>query len=82
MVEVRFDKNFAKTFSKIKNDLLREKIINQIKKISEYPEIGKPMQHNRKETRELYAKPFRLSYAYLRDKSVVYVLDLYHKSDQ
>lgn len=82
MVEIRFDKKFANIFSKIKDNLFKTKIIKQVKKISENPEIGKPMKHNRRGTRELYLKPFRLSYFYLVKENIVYILDLYHKRKQ
>lgn len=82
MVEIRFDKKFKYIFSKLKDSLLREKIIKQIKKISENPEIGKPMRNIRKGTQELYIKPYRLSYAYIENKKIVYILDLYHKKFQ
>lgn len=80
MVEIRFDKKFTIIFSKLKDNLLKEKIMKQIKKISGNPGIGKPMRNVRRRTRELYIKPFRLSYSYL--ENVVYILDLYHKKDQ
>ena len=38
------------------------------------------MKHNRKGTRELYIKPFRLSYIYIKD--TVYILDFYHNDEQ
>jgi len=82
MVEIRFDKKFQQIFSKIKDNLLREKIYKQIKKISENPEVGKPMRNVRKGTRELYIKPFRLSYIYFIEKEIIYILDLYHKKKQ
>lgn len=82
MVEIRFDKKFAILFSKIKDNSLREKVMKQIEKISENPEVGKPMRNIRKGTREVYIKPFRLSYEYLKDKNIVYILDLYHKDKQ
>ncbi len=82
MVDVIFEENFKHLFSKIKDSLLKEKIIKQIEKIKLNPEIGKPMRYARKGTRELYIKPFRLSYAYLPEQQVVYVLDLYHKDTQ
>ena len=82
MVEIRFDKNFIKIFSKLKDNLLRERIQKQVKKISENPEVGKPMRNVRKGTRELYIKPFRLSYFYNIKEKIVYVLDLYHKKKQ
>jgi len=82
MVEIRFDKKFTIIFSKTKDELLRTKIKKQIKKISENPEIGKPMKNIRKKTRELYIKPYRLSYFYDSKEDVVYILDLYHKKKQ
>lgn len=82
MVEIRFDKKFAILFSKIKDSLLKERVAKQIKKISEDPEIGKPMRYDRKGTREVYVKPFRLSYKYFKDQKIIYILDLYHKDEQ
>ena len=82
MVEIRFDKSFAIIFSKLKDELLRTKIKKQIKKISENPEVGKPMKHDRKGTRELYIRPFRLSYFFDINNKIVYILDLYHKDEQ
>ena len=82
MVEIHFDKKFAELFSKLKDNLLRDKIKKQIKKISENPEVGKPMRNVRKGTRELYIKPFRLSYSYNLKENLVYILDLYHKKKQ
>lgn len=82
MVEIRFDKKFIIIFSKIKDNFFKEKVMKQIQKISENPEVGKPMMHDRKGTRELYIKPFRLSYAYLKNQNLIYVLDLYHKKKQ
>ncbi len=81
MVEIRFDKKFNSIFSKIKDSSIKKKIAKQIKKISENPEIGKLMKYERKGTRELYIKPFRLSYACV-NKGLIYILDLYHKKKQ
>ena len=82
MVEILFLDKFKQTFSKIKDSLLKEKIIKQVEKIKINPEVGKPMRNVRKGTRELYIKPFRLSYEYFRGKNLVYMLDLYHKKNQ
>jgi mRNA-degrading endonuclease RelE of RelBE toxin-antitoxin system len=82
MVEAIFDEKFKNLFSKIKDSLTKEKIIKQIAKIKENPEIGKPMRFSRKGTRELYISPFRLSYLYDYAKQTVYLLDLYHKDKQ
>ena len=80
MVEVIFLDKFKKAFSKIKDSLLKEKIIKQVEKIKINPEVGKPMRNIRKGTRELYLSPFRISYEYFKDKNLVYILDIYHKN--
>ena len=67
MVNVIFDDNFKEVFSKIKDNMLKTKIIKQLKKLKENPEAGKPMMHDRKGTRELYILPFRLSYKFGTD---------------
>ncbi len=82
MVEIIFDDDFKRFFSKIKDKTLKEKIIKQIEKIRTNPEVGKPMRNIRKGTRELYIKPFRFSYKYHADKNIVEILDLYHKDEQ
>ncbi len=53
-----------------------------IVKIMNNPEIGKPMRYDRKGTREVYAGSFRLSYAYDKEKDILYFLDVYHKDEQ
>ena len=80
MVKIIFDLFFKKKFQKIRNKSTKEKIIKQILKIKENPEIGKPMKYNRKNTREVYITPFRLSYE-VKDE-IIYILDLYHKDQQ
>jgi len=82
MVEVIFAPKFKQRFSKIKDKLLKEKIIKRVSKIKTNPTIGKPMRNVRKGTRELYIPPFRLSYAYHIPSNIIYVLDLYHEDKQ
>jgi putative component of toxin-antitoxin plasmid stabilization module len=82
MVDVEFTEEFQLIFSKIKDSLMKIKIRKQIEKIKLNPEIGKPMRYLRKGTRELYIKPFRLSYIYLIEKNMIYIMDLYHKKEQ
>lgn len=82
MVKIIFDDNFKKFFFKIRDNSLKDKIIKQLQKIKENPEVGKPMMYNRKGTRELYIKPFRLSYKYHTDKDLIEILDLYPKKGQ
>ena len=80
MVEIIFGPEFEKEFRKIKNRDLKEKIIKRITKIKTNPEIGKPMRYCRKNTRELYISPFRLSYEL--KEGIIYILALYHKDQQ
>ena len=82
MVKVTFTEEFKSIFSGIKDNFLKQKILKQIEKIKNNPEAGKPMMYERKGTRELYIKPFRLSYSYNSSEEHVYILDLYHKKKQ
>lgn len=80
MLKVSRKPIFLKKISKIRDSSLKEKVKKQVKKIVEDPLVGKPMRYKRKGTRELYIKPFRISYAYLGD--TVIFLDIYHKDCQ
>jgi mRNA-degrading endonuclease RelE of RelBE toxin-antitoxin system len=82
MVKLNFDSKFQEIFSKIKDNTLKDKVIKQIEKIKINPEVGKPMMHDRKGTRELYIAPFRLSYCYIKHEERIVILDLYHKKEQ
>ena len=79
---IEYTDSFQKIVSKIRDSAQKEKVFKQITKIVENPEIGKPMMYARKGTRELYVKPFRLSYAYLKEENKIIFLDLYHKDEQ
>jgi mRNA-degrading endonuclease RelE of RelBE toxin-antitoxin system len=82
MVESEFSKNFRKKFEKIKDTTLKEKIIKQILKLKNNPELGKPMMFARKGTRELYVSPYRISYVYDSKQNKIIFLDVYHKDGQ
>jgi len=82
MVKVDFDESFRRTVSKIKDASIKGRIEKLIRKIIDNPEIGKPMRHNRKGTREIYLLPFRLSYSYNKANDVIVILDFYHKDEQ
>ena len=82
MVKVSIDDNFRRAFSQVKDKLTRAKVQKQIVKLTQNPKAGKPMRYERKGTRELYVKPYRLSYAYLPSQERVVVLNLYHKKKQ
>jgi len=80
MVNVEYGPLFEKNIKKIKDVALKEKVKKQIAKIVKNPGIGKPMRFSRKGTREVYIKPFRLSYLY--HKNTIVFLELYHKDEQ
>ena len=82
MLEIEHRENFLKKISKIKHQAIKEQIKRQVEKITENPEIGKPMRYSRKGTRELYVKPYRLAYAYLQEEEKIIFIDLYHKDEQ
>ena len=82
MLEVEHKPNFLKKIHKIKDTSVKERVKNQIKKILENPEIGKPMRYARKGTRALYIGSFRRSYAYSEDEDKIIFLYLYHKDMQ
>ncbi len=84
MVNVKFDDNFQRTISKIKDHEFQKTVKNKIKKIIADPEIGKPMRNVRKGTREVYVGggSFRISYAYYKEKELIEFLDIYHKDEQ
>jgi len=82
MVRVIFGEKFKRLFFKIKDRFLKIRIIKQLEKLKHNPLVGKPMRNIRKGTRELYIKPFRLSYAYLENENKIIILDLYHKDNQ
>jgi mRNA-degrading endonuclease RelE of RelBE toxin-antitoxin system len=79
---IDYEKDFLKKITKIKDEKFKLKIKNQIKKIINFPETGKPMKFNRKNTREQYIKPYRLAYAYIKEENKIIFLDIYHKDEQ
>lgn len=82
MVTVAYSSRFEKTIRKIRNAQLKERLKAQIVKIVNNPEIGKPMRFSRKQTREVYIPPFRLSYLYDKRRDMLVFLFLYHKDEQ
>jgi len=81
VLEVIRSPNFLYRLKKLDKSYL-DRIEKQIEKIIQNPEIGKPMRHNRKGTREVYANPFRLSYSYNQKEDLLIFLDFYHKDEQ
>ena len=82
MVTVAYNPSFEKSIRKIKDYQLKKRIKNQILSIIYNPDIGKPMRYSRKNTREVYIPPFRLSYYYDGRSELLVFLSLYHKDEQ
>ena len=82
MLKTYYEPDFLEKIRKIKNNLLKEKVKKQIRKIISNPEVGKPMRYERKQTREVYIKPYRLSYIYIKAEQKIVFLDFYHKDKQ
>ncbi|MBU0906859.1 MAG: type II toxin-antitoxin system RelE/ParE family toxin [Nanoarchaeota archaeon] len=53
-----------------------------VEKIILNPNVGKPMKYERKNTREVYLPPFRISYAYDKSSDTLTFLNVYHKKKQ
>jgi len=71
MVKITFTEEFEKQFKKIKDNTTKSKIKKQIQKITDHPEIGKPLRYNLKGERTLYIKPYRLIYTIKKDEIVL-----------
>jgi mRNA-degrading endonuclease RelE of RelBE toxin-antitoxin system len=82
MVAVAYSVSFERTIKKIRDAGTKQRVKQQIIRIVKNPEIGKPMRYARKNTREVYVPPFRLSYCYNADLDLILFLDLYHKNEQ
>ena len=77
-----FDDAFDKIMVKLETSPIKNKVKKAIIKIINNPMVGKPMTGNRKPSREVYIKPFRLSYFYNIEKDEIIFADLYHKDNQ
>ena len=73
--------NFVKTFNKL-DKIFQKRVAKLIQKLIENPATGKPMRYSRRGTREVYIKPFRLSYIYLQKERQITLIDIYHKRFQ
>lgn len=82
MVNVIYEDTFKHVFKKIKNKEVIIQIKKQIEKIVNNPEIGKPMRYSRKNSREMYIKPYRLAYKYYKEDNTILFINIYHKDEQ
>lgn len=82
MARIRFEKSFLNSAWKMRHKEVFFQVFLQAAKIINDPDVGKPMMHERKGTREVYVGSFRLSYCYDIENDLIVFLDLYHKDEQ
>jgi mRNA-degrading endonuclease RelE of RelBE toxin-antitoxin system len=76
MVEIVYTEKFEKEIKKL-DSFIKEKIVKQINKIVNNPEIGKSLRYNLKGERTVYAKQFRIIYSFA--DNIIYFLRLEHR---
>lgn len=74
-MEIIFSEQFKKDFKKIKDKTIRLKIIKQIKKLSNSPDVGKPLKYNLKNHRSIRIPPFRIIYRIESNKIIINCFD-------
>ena len=78
-MEIIFSEEFAHDFKRVKDKMMRIKIIKQIRKLEQMPEAGKPLMYDLKGHRSLRVPPFRLIYRIEQDKIIINCFD--HRKD-
>jgi addiction module RelE/StbE family toxin len=66
MVEIKeivYTEKFERDVKKVRDSLLKEKLEKQIRKISENPNLGKPLRYGLKGEWTIRVTPYRLIYA-------------------
>lgn len=62
MVSVLWTQKFEQDFKHVKDSTTKERLLKQIAKIAERPDIGKPLKYALKGEWTIYIKPYRLIY--------------------
>jgi len=76
MVEVIYTQNFEEEVKKL-DFSLKQKVVKQVEKIINNPEIGKPLRYNLKGERTIYVKPYRIIYSF--KNNTIYFLRCEHR---
>ena len=63
MVDIIYTDKFEKEVKKLDSSI-KSKVIKQIKKIIQKPDIGKPLRYDLKRERTIYVKPYRIIYSF------------------
>jgi mRNA-degrading endonuclease RelE of RelBE toxin-antitoxin system len=75
--EVVWSATFEQDVKKTKDGSIKERIMKQIVRIVENPDIGKPLRFDLKGERTVYLKPFRIVYKI--DNGVLTLLRFEHR---
>ena len=78
-MDIIFSDEFRKDYKKIKDKSTQLKIIKQLKKLSENPELGKPLKYNLKNHRSVRVTPYRIIYRLEKDRIIINCFD--HRKD-
>lgn len=82
MVEIRsvvYSQKFERDVKKVRDNSLKERVKDQIGKIVENPEIGKPLRYGLKGEWTVRIKPYRLIYAIQGD--TLFLLRFEHRKN-
>lgn len=71
MVNVMWTQKFKQDLKRVKDSSTREKILRQIKKITDKPARGKPLRYSLKGEKTIYIKPYRLIYSFTNDALIL-----------
>jgi len=74
MVEIKrivYTKKFERDVKKVRGSLLKERVKDQVRKIAETPEAGKPLQYSLKGERTVRISPYRLIYTVQGDTLIL-----------
>ena len=70
-MDIIYSKKFLKEYRKIKDKSLRLRLFEQINKLSEIHNLGKPLRYSLKGQRSIRIKPFRVIYRLEEDKIII-----------
>ncbi|MBS3131365.1 type II toxin-antitoxin system RelE/ParE family toxin [Candidatus Woesearchaeota archaeon] len=71
MVKVLWTQKFEQDVKGVRHPVVKERVLKQIRKVSENPDIGKPLRYGLKGERTIYVKPYRLIYSVERDTLIL-----------
>jgi mRNA interferase RelE/StbE len=74
MVEIKsivYTQKFERDIKKVRDNSLKERAKDQIRKIAETPKVGKPLRYGLKGERTVRVKPYRLIYAIRGDTLIL-----------